>query len=261
MRIFLVLLILLTGISGRAQMYGLIDSRAERAPAFETPAELVTYLTHDLQDDKSKARALAAWIAFQVQRDGYRHKELIKYSNMNRVAPPALNNNSFKTRIGTPFDFARLFQELGSLAGLTVATIQGYAGYDIPTFRYDDSAFQAGEVLLQFWQDTKFPLQRYEAAWNAVQIEGEWYLLDTYWMIANRNMYAAERLSTERAMKRFLAQREKRLPARFLLTQGKEINNDYFFAKPRFFVKTHFPLDPEWQLLPVPLTWSSFTTN
>ena len=59
-------------------------------------------------------------------------------------------------------------------------------------------------------------------------------------------------------MERFLSKRERRQPTLSELTKGKTINNDYFDAKPRAFIKTHFPFDNQWQLLPTPVTLASF---
>lgn len=242
--------------------YGLLDARAKQAPesVADTPQNLVTYLTKDLTDPSQKARVLAVWTAFQVQRDGYRRKILIQYSNRNARAPEPLPNDVFKTRIGTPQEFADLFQQLATLAGLESVVIDGFAGYDIPSFRYQDPVYAAGEVILRRYSNhTNYPLQRYRAAWNAVKIKDDWKLVDTYWMIAANHLYAAQDISSDRAMRRFLDKRMNRLPSRAELTRGKRINNDFFFAPPRRFVKTHFPLDSRWQLLPVPVSWSSFT--
>jgi len=261
MRFFIFLFICLWEIPTFADPYLLLDNRAQSAPTFETEAELVAYLTEGLSDDKAKARVLAAWIVYQMERDGYRRKELIRYSNQNRSAPEPLFNDSFKTRIGTSQDFATLFSDLCRVAGLEVQTIPGYAGENIQTFRYKKPLGQVLETMMNYWSDQNYPLQRYQASWNAVKINDKWELIDTYWMIANPNLFAAKTISSKTAMERFLEKRIQRLPSRQQLSAGKRINNDYFCAKPNFFIKTHFPLDSQWQLLPVPWTWSTFTSQ
>ena len=261
MRWFLLIGCCLISFRVQSQLYGPADVRAKNAPAFETEQELTRYLIEGLTDDKLKARVIAAWIVYQMQRDGYRHKELIKYSNQNRRAPEPVNNNPFQTRIGTYQDFARLFQSMGEQAGLTVTTIQGYAGENINTNQYREPAYQAGKILLNLWHGNTHSLQRYQASWNAVQIDGQWYLLDTYWMIANQNLFEAQTISSPKGMELFLQRRKNTRPAKSLLTRGKQIDNRYFLAKPRFFIQTHFPLDEQWQLLPIPWTWSTFTNQ
>ncbi|MBQ7413209.1 MAG: hypothetical protein IJV07_02930 [Alphaproteobacteria bacterium] len=261
MRLLLFIGCCLITLAAKGQLYGPVDARAKNAPTFETEQELVDYLTDGLTDEKLKTRALAAWIVYQMQRDGYRHKELIKYSHQNRTAPEPITNNPFQTRIGTSQDFARLFQTMGEAAGLTVATIKGYAGKNINTTQYQDSAYQAGKTLLNLWHGNSNSLQRYQASWNAVQIDKKWYLLDTYWMIANPNLFEAQNISSAQGMSLFLRRREKAIPGKAILTRGKRIDNHYFLAKPRFFIQTHFPLDEQWQLMPTPWTWSTFTNQ
>ena len=261
MHFVIFLFITLWGITAFADPYTLLDNHAKSAPQFETESELVNYLIKDLPDDKSKARVLAAWMVYQMERDGYRRKELIKYSHQNRAAPAPVSNDPFKTRIGTPQEFATLFSDLCQIAGLEVQIIPGYAGEDIQAFRYQKPLFQAAEVIMNYWTGENYPLQRYQASWNAVKINDKWELIDTYWMIANQNLFAAKTISSQTAMERFLEKRIQRLPTRQQLAQGKRINNDYFCAKPNFFIKTHFPLDNRWQLLPTPWTWGTFTSQ
>ena len=261
MKCFIFLLILFLGTFVYANPYTLLDNRAKNAPTFETESELVAYLTKDLSDDTSKARVLAAWMVYQMERDGYRHKQLIQYSNQNRPAPDPIPNDSFKTRIGTPQEFASLFSDLCASAGLETQVIHGYAGNDIPTFRYQKPLFQAAEVMLDYWTGGNYSLQRYQAAWNAVKINDKWELIDTYWMIANDLLFAAKNISSKTAMEHFFKKRIQRLPSHQKLSAGKRINNDYFCAKPDFFIKTHYPLENKWQLLPIPRTWGTFTNQ
>lgn len=246
----------------RAQQFNFVDKRSMSAPesVSKTPDNLVSYLTGNLTDPAQKARAIAVWIAYWVQRDGYRRKILIQYSNNNRKAPESLQNDILKTRIGTSQEFAELFQELATIAGLESVIIKGYAGYSIPSFRYHPPLYAAGEVILNRIQnDTNYPLQRYQASWNAVKIKDKWHLLDTYWMIASNTLYTAQDISSDRAMRHFLDKRMQHLPSPTELKQGKNINNNFFFASPHQFIKTHFPLDPKWQLLSKPVSWSTFT--
>lgn len=260
MKIFCLFLVWICSLSALAENYAWADRRARNAPASvaETPQKLVAYLTNGLTDDAQKARALAAWIVYHVDRDGYRHRVLIKYANRNQEPPPPIANDTFQTRIGTPADYADLFAQLAALAGLKTATIDGYAGEHIRAFRYQGRA-QAVEVLADMWGANNYTLERYRARWNAVQINDEWRLLDTYWMNRNRDMYAALNIQTEQAMQRFLQHRKRRLPGVFKDKAGKKLDDRYFLADPTFMIQTHFPLETRWQLLPVPVTWATFT--
>lgn len=241
--------------------YYMADLRARQATNQDavTIENLASYLTKDLKTDQQKARAVAMWMFYQMEKDGYRSKQLIRYSNLGILAPPPLKNDPFKTRIGTSRDFAELFEKIARSAGLTVVTIFGYAGKNISSPKPQDPVWTAAQTLLTFASKENASLQRYEAAWNAVQINGNWHLIDTYWMIAGKTESAKE-ISSESSMKLFLKRRTRRTPSPASLRRGKNLDEDYFFAKPRFFIKTHFPNDPKWQFITPPRTWATFAS-
>jgi transglutaminase/protease-like cytokinesis protein 3 len=67
-----------------------------------------------------------------------------------------------------------------------------------------------------------------------VKIDGAWYLLDVTW--------SSGYLDAQFHFHRF----------------SSPVNTDYFLTDPPQFVKTHFPDDPWWQLLPKPIKESDF---
>lgn len=236
-----------------------LDARARRLSAQQATSkeQVVATLTQGLKTDKDKARVLAAWIAYQVDRNGYEYDKLIQASNDNKPADYPLPNDIFKTRIGTPQEFARLFAELGALAGLEVAVIDGYAGRNIPSSRYSGKAIRALEPAINKIRGANYRLQRYESSWNAVKINGKWELLDPYWMVQGERMFG--RGESTKSFANELKKRAQKTPSSSSLSRGKNIDDDYFLAKPRDFIKTHFPYEDKWQLLPIPKTWSGFT--
>ncbi|MGN1063541.1 MAG: transglutaminase domain-containing protein [Alphaproteobacteria bacterium] len=239
--------------------YNTLDARARRlsVPNTLSKEQLVTALTNGLTDAADKARVLAAWMVYQIDRNGYERQKLIEASNKTTPADPPLPNDIFKTRIGTPDEYAELFAELATLAGLEVVKIEGYAGRNVPASRYEHKTMKALEPVINRIRGGNYRLQRYAAAWNAVKINGTWQLLDTYWMTKGERMVGQDKSAY--AMRSFLAKRAKNTPSVSSLAKGKSIDNDFFFAKPQDFVKTHFPDNPDWQLLSVPRTWSDFT--
>lgn len=242
-----------------AASYGSIDNRAKKLPIrlAETKEQVVEELTKGMTSEEDKARAIAAFLAYQVQRNGYEDKIKIQASGRNRLADPPMENDVFKSRLGTPQEFADLYTELATLAGLQAVTITGYAGRNVPAYRYKNPALQSLEPMMNRSRGGDYKLQRYIAAWNAVKIKGKWELVDTYWMINGEIKTGQEK--NERAMRSFIQKRTKKTPSLATLTQNKAINNDYFMADPRKFIKTHFPNEDEWQLLPTPKKWNSFT--
>lgn len=254
-------LILLFSSAALAMGMNTLDRKARTLPIrqAQTKEQLVEQLTGGLDSDEAKARILASWMVFQIQRNGFEYQKLIKASNVGKPADPPLPNDIFKTRIGTPQEFATLYAELSSMAGLNVTTITGYAGWRVPSNRYEKPVMQALEPALNTVNRNSAAnrLQRYAAAWNAVKIGDEWKLVDTYWMIDGELRTGNE--MSESQFKRFLEKRMKKTPSLSTVTQSKRLNDMFFFSRPRTFIKTHFPDDDEWQLLPSPKSWSSFT--
>lgn len=254
-------LILFFSANAMAIGYGALDRKARTLPIrqAQTKEQLVEQLTSGLDSDEAKARILAAWVAYQVQRNGFEYQKLVRASNAGRPADPPLPNDIFQTRIGTPQEFAALYAELATLAGLQVETITGYAGWRVPSNRYEKPIMQALEPILNNVNRNSAAnrLQRYASAWNAVKIGDEWKLVDTYWMVDGELRTGNE--MTESQFERFLEKRKRKTPSLTTVTQSKRIDDTFFFPRPRTFIRTHFPDDDEWQLLPSPKSWSSFT--
>jgi transglutaminase/protease-like cytokinesis protein 3 len=70
-------------------------------------------------------------------------------------------------------------------------------------------------------------------AWNAARIDGAWYLLDVTWSSGY-------------------------LDESFTFHHADPPDESYFLAEPARFVRSHLPEDPFWQLLPRPISMSTF---
>ena len=166
--------------------YSKADKFGKTAPyaAAETPETLARYFTEKLEKPADRARALAAWMVYQMDRDGYREKVIKQSAAQNKAAPKALQNDPFKTRVGTPQDYAELYQQIGKLMGLDVVVIQGYAGKSVPYSADADKS--AGVVALRGLERTlggvalNNEMQPYQSAWNAVKIDGQWKTSQDY---------------------------------------------------------------------------------
>ena len=93
--------------------------------------------------------------------------------------------------------------------------------------------------------------------WNAVLIDGEWRLLDVLWascaLVRRR----------EKGWKLVDVQGEEFEDEHIEEEPGEQQHRDnefYFLTDPDWFVSTHFPDDPDWQLLPRPLNIVQFET-
>lgn len=98
--------------------------------------------------------------------------------------------------------YTNLFKALANEANLTAVTVEGYTKGDT---------------------GSKFKGRH---SWNAVKINGSWYLVDCT------------------------------LGAGY--TNFRRFNEYYFFTPPSQFVNDHFPDDPKWQLLNNPLSEDEF---
>ena len=100
--------------------------------------------------------------------------------------------------------YAGLYKDIGDYLGLTIERIGGFSkGFN----------FNLGESI----DDS----EKHE--WNAVQIDGEWYFIESTWGAG---------FSSDQ--KKFT----------------KKFTPYYFFTPPQEFVRGHLPFEPKWQLLP-----------
>lgn len=191
----------------RPSKYVEIDYSAIDVYARNTPASaarnlntLSAYLTAPAKSDLAKVRSVYAWITSHIRYDetafsGQRYESETEYAN-----------RSLRSRKAVCTGFALLFKHLLKPTGIDVANVKGYA-------RTFDS--EAGQ-----------PIQRIDHEWNAVRLDGKWYLLDIAW-------------------------------AQTTAKGGKP--NDYFFlTEPVEFAANHFPTDPRWQLLNATISKAQF---
>ncbi|MBE6455671.1 MAG: hypothetical protein E7014_04410 [Alphaproteobacteria bacterium] len=260
-KVFYFVIILTFSVPVFATNYAQLDNIAKKLPLNKASSieSIVKSLTNNKQTDKEKARILAAYVAYQFQKNGYADKKIKEATNKNILADYPSSQNILKTRLGTSFDYAELYHQLCQTAGLESVIIEGYAGKYVTTPRRSNPKLQTvTHALQQTGLIPNYDMQKYEAAWNAVKVDNQWMLVDTYWMHNEDRAYTAKEIRNNRAMEKLLQKREQKTPNIQELTKGKSLNNDYFDANPRKFIKTHFPFDNQWQLLPVPVTLSSF---
>ncbi len=258
---FLFLSLFCFGTNVQAASDSQLDAKARTLPLEQgqTIEDVVKNLIQVGYTDQEKARVLASFVAYQVQKNGYALLESKKAAMNNREAKVVSTGDILKTRLGTSFDYAELYQQLCAAAGLKAVVINGYAGVNVRRPNQSNPKLEVVKHALQ--QNGVIPnydMQQYEAAWNAVYVDDQWILVDTYWMSGRDKAFVGREMTNPRDMNRFLKQRALHQPSLSDLTRNKTIDNDFFNAKPRTFVKTHYPFDSAWQLLPVPVTLSSF---
>jgi hypothetical protein len=151
------------------------------------------YLVREERDPFQRIKALHDYVVSRVEYDvrAYRSK----------TYPPQTPEAVFQNRRAVCAGYANLFAAMGQAAGEEVVTLSG----DVPT-----------------------PAENWEFeghAWNAVRIEGAWYLVDVTWDAGHVSGSLFTRSYTTK----------------------------YLFMPPREFLQMHLPDDPHWQLLETPL--------
>lgn len=116
-------------------------------------------------------------------------------------------------------------QDAASVFASRLAVCEGYARLLVELGRHtgDRIVFLVGDI-----READGALAAVGHAWNAVQIDGAWYLLDATW---------DDPTSKDGA---------------------DNYQTDYLFPPPQIAVMSHFPEDPRWQLLPRPLSRGEF---
>ncbi len=186
--------------------YEKIDQYAINTPA---PAEasvdsLASYLVAPAKNEREKARSIFRWVTENIDYnvDGFFTGSFAGTSSKDVL----------KSRKSVCDGYSDIFSSLASSAGLEVVRIAGYGkGY----------GYLPGENL-------SGPSNH---AWNAVKINGSWYLIDCTWgagYIDDNKKYV------------------------------RKFDDYYFMTPPSEFIYGHFSEDSRWQLLEHPLSKSEF---
>ena len=218
------------------------------------PADIAKVVTKGITNEKKKAEALARFVASYYERDGFLEKERLNAFKKKKVYVPEYENNFFYSKVGDSYGFSSLYQELCEAVGLTAVIIEGYAGKNIYAYanvRPEGQVVRVASSMLTGKKDIS--LERYKSAWNGVKIKDKWILVDTYWMIRGEKT-AHKNISSARQMERTLKKAEKQP----LKKVNNAIDMTFFDAKPRTFIKTHFPFNEKWQLLKQPISLYQF---
>ncbi|MCX2744124.1 hypothetical protein OO013_09620 [Mangrovivirga sp. M17] len=183
---------------------------------------LVYHLTSPLQNQAEKFRAIYTWVTHNVANDyNYFLKNKRKREkfadNPERLAEW---NDEFRFKVIRKLQkeqetictgYAYLISELAGLADIDSRVINGY-----------------GRTVGSNVGGSGIP----NHSWNAVKLDGKWYLCDATW--SSRSINAID--------KEFI----------------KEYNDGYFLADPELFALNHYPLDTTWLLTDSQFSLESF---
>ena len=158
------------------------------------------YLTQNLYTPQEKSRAIFYWITHNIK-----YNDDILNTSSNRFDRKKILEEVLRNRQGVCQHFAELFQACCESVGVKSYVISGYTHQE-------------------------YQLDSYSHAWNAIEIDDEFYLVDASW--------AATLVQSK--------------------LDDNSLYNSYFLATPAVFIKTHMPFDPIWQFLNNPISNKEF---
>lgn len=172
---------------------------------------LLTYkLTHNLDSDVEKFRAIFLWVCQNIKADYLLSEKIIRTNKKlyeintikewQRTKMPKILKKLFHQKKTVCTGYAYLIKKMANLADIDCELINGYG----------KTAFANVDTLEQV-----------NHSWNAVKLHNKWYLCDATWASGYTNEN---------------------------YTFVKDYNNGYFLTTPDLFAKNHFPEEAKWLL-------------
>lgn len=209
--LFFALLICTVSFGEPPQDYTRIDEHARNTPAKYTQSvdKLAAYLIKPAKNDYEKVRSFYVWLAKNIAYDVDLFRRYRPGTSL-QIGPEDVLKEGKAVCQG----YADLFNALCDEAGIESRLIPGYSR--------------------GFGNRNRKDFSTADHAWNSVQINGQWYLLDATWGAGGLD--------------------EK-------MQYRAEFNEKYFLTSPESFVEDHMPLQPMWQLLDCPVSIKAFSTG
>ncbi|PIF33739.1 transglutaminase superfamily protein [Flavobacterium sp. 9] len=192
--------------SSYSQKYSAIDSIVLKYPSFGSTEKLAERIQKDFTSEHDKARAIYSWIALNLDYDlktylnppepkTYNSKNEADNAKQIQLARTSTTQKTFRSKKGVSEGFSLLYQHLAILSGLKCQSVTG----DSKRLLNDIGRKRLGS----------------NHAWNMVQIDGKWILIDATW----GNGYFDEKRQVV----------------------VKKFTPTYFDMAPDYFYMTHFP--------------------
>lgn len=204
--------------------YGQSERRLGRARLTKSfdYVTLAHELTDHLPNDSLKVKAIYIWMTRHIDYDVWG----LTYNGGSYTKP----NDILQHRKSVCLGYNILFDSMCSVIGIECEPVYGYVY--MPWYEVGDT----------FFLDSH--------AWNAVNINGEWELIDATWGAG----YIKQR---KQRIAKFLYRRF-RVPYRTKYHFKQKTNMKYFCTPPEVMVLDHLPSTPAWQLLDCSVPIDSF---
>jgi transglutaminase/protease-like cytokinesis protein 3 len=172
--------------------------------------DLAIKLTHALERDEEKFRAIFTWVCLNISND---YELYLKNKKGRENCRTKAELTAWYLRFGSAMFQKLLTHHTTICTGYAYLVRELALAVDIECVIVDGYGNTPGSKLKK-----GFPNHN----WNAVKLSGKWYLCDPTW--------ASGKISSE----------NKQFVARF--------NDFYFLTDPKAFGRNHFPLESQWLL-------------
>lgn len=179
-------------------------------------------LTDSLNSDSLKVKAIYLWMTEHIRYD--------VYGLMSGAGSYTDPDDILRHRKAVCLGYSILFDSLCAVAGIPAECVYGYVY--MPWYEVGDTLFLDSH------------------AWNAVQIDGEWKLIDATW--------GAGTIRQKKQRARRILYRVFRIPYKTKYRFIRRTNMKYYCTEPEVFVQDHLPSTPAWQLLECSVPIDSF---
>lgn len=195
---------------------------AQFSEPYTDVVDLSQKLTAPFTTEADNARVLFLWVAHNVDYNCYKYRNPKPKPRISATSEEELAQKieqyraegvakTLETGRGICEDYSRLYHALCAAAGLESVVVTGHArDFHKPYRKALDNPH----------------------AWNAIKIDGTWYLCDPTWAAGHTNGEVT----------------------RFT----RKLSPGFFKTPPAWFAQTHFPDDEQWQLLDHPLSKKAF---
>ncbi len=220
---FKILFFLFFPVAIFCQDYSDVDQKVMRYPSFESVSDLGYRIQNDFPDDINRVRAAFFWVTQNLSygkqlEDNFRGESFGSYAFP--TSTKARIDNMVQSKIDRAFNAKRGVCIDYSLLLNALFEQFGLKSRVITGISKSEIKKAGSQSVFK------------DHSWNAVKVDGQWQLMDPTWASG----------LVDRLNKRFYRLYE----------------DHYFFTKPEEFVKTHFPINQEWQLLNRPVDAATF---
>lgn len=205
-----------------------VDSYARKTVKASTYEKTAEKLVAPFDNDTDKARAIFIWLTERVSYDIHKFKRQQRNPQRKQIFANTLEELEKIKR-----DRQDKLAKEAFRSGKGVCEDYSYLFQFMCEHVGIEASFIPGYGRFSPFAINVVP-RGWNHAWNGVKIDGKWYLLDATWAAGNTDTQAGK--------------------------FTKDYKEGFFMAPPEKFILSHFPENPEWQLLDQTYDKTAFST-